>query len=338
MSRYTGKKTVSLFVLGTILVLLAGTFYLQAGDVDPGNPRSNFWRVVRHGIPAYTSTPAQGHTILIVNSGENWREFRNGFLTPFSQWLLVMALAAMGLFYKLVGPDKLEKPRSGVNIERYTLKERILHWYTAVLFIIMAVTGLSLLLGRIVLIPIFGHSVESAFLQMSKILHNYCGPLLVVGIVLEFFFWVRVNIPRKMDLEWFKSMGGMLRKGPRPHTGKVNIGQKGWFWLVVIFGIIVGITGVLLDFPIWGQSRFTMQLSHVIHVITAILFVTASLGHIYMGSVGVEGVFEGIWRGSVDEVWARQHADLWYDEMMQKKRGETEGDLDHDPGARTSAA
>ena len=57
---------------------------------------------------------------MIVNSGENWREIRNGFLTPFSQWLLVMALAAMGLFYKLVGPDKLEKPRSGVKIERYT--------------------------------------------------------------------------------------------------------------------------------------------------------------------------------------------------------------------------
>jgi len=320
----TGKKTISLFVLVTLIVLIAGAYYWQAGSADTSNPRANFWRVVRQGTPAYTSTPQQGHTILIVNSGENWREFRNGFIMPLSQWLLVLALAGMGLVYKFVGPDKLEGPRTGVKIERYTQRDRIVHWYTAVLFIIMALTGLSLLLGRILLIPIFGHSVDSAFLQMSKILHNYCGPLLLIGILLEFFSWARVNIPGKADLAWFKTMGGMLSKGPRPHTGKVNIGQMGWFWLVVIFGIIVGITGVLLDFPIWGQSRFTMQVSHVIHAITAILFVTFSLGHIYMGSIGVEGVFEGMWRGSVDEVWARQHADLWYEEMMQKKAGKAQ--------------
>jgi formate dehydrogenase subunit gamma len=237
---------------------------------------------------------------------------------PFSQWLIVLALAAMGLFYKFVGPDKLEKPRSGVKVERYTRRDRILHWYTAVLFIVMAVTGLSLLLGRILLIPILGHSADSVWLQISKVLHNYSGPLLVIGILLEFVSWVRVNIPKKTDLEWFKSMGGMLRKGPRPHTGKVNIGQKGWFWLVVIFGVIVGVTGVLLDFPIWGQSRFTMQMAHVIHVTAAVLFVTASLGHIYMGSIGSEGVFEGMWTGYVDAVWAQQHADLWYEDKMRE--------------------
>ena len=328
MPMQTGKKTLSLFVLGALFVLLlAGTFYWQAGGADISNPRGNFWRVVRHGIPAYTSTPAQGHTILIVNSGENWREFRNGFLMPFSQWLIVLALVAMGVFYGFVGPDKLDKPRSGVKVERYTQWERVLHWYTAALFIIMAVTGLSLLLGRIVLIPIFGHVGDSAYLQMSKVLHNYSGPLLLIGIILEFVLWVRINIPKKMDLQWLKNMGGMLGKGPRPHTGRVNIGQKGWFWLVVIFGTIVGVTGVLLDFPIWGQTRFTMQVSHVIHAITAVLFVTTSLGHIYMGSVGVEGVFEGMWTGSVDAVWAQEHADLWYQEKIRERESKPETPL-----------
>ena len=321
----TGKKTLSLFTLCALFaLLLAGTFYWQAGGADISNPRGNFWRVVRHGIPAYTSTPAQGHTILIVNSGENWREFRNGFLMPFSQWLIVLALVAMGVFYGFVGPDKLGKPRSGVKVDRYTPWERVLHWYTAALFIIMAVTGLSLLLGRIVLIPIFGHVADSAYLQMSKVLHNYSGPLLLIGIILEFVLWVRINIPRRMDLQWLKNMGGMLGKGPRPHTGRVNIGQKGWFWLVVIFGTIVGVTGVLLDFPIWGQTRFTMQVSHVIHAITAVLFVTTSLGHIYMGSVGVEGVFEGMWTGSVDAVWAQEHADLWYQEKIRERESKPE--------------
>jgi len=320
MPMQTGKKTLSLFVLGALFVLLlAGTFYWQAGGADISNPRGNFWRVVRHGIPAYSSTPAQGHTKLIVNSGENWREIRNGLMMRGSQWVLALALIGAGLFYFFVGSDKLEKPRSGVKIERFTLGERVLHWYIAVVFIIMGITGLSLLLGRLALIPIFGHPFVSGYLQTSKVLHNYCGPLLLIGILIAAPIWVRNNIPKKFDLQWFKNMGGMIGHGPRPHAGKVNAGEKGWFWLVVIFGISVGITGVLLDFPIWGQTRFTMQISHIIHATVAVLFVTCSFGHIYVGTIGIEGVFEAMWAGSVDAVWAQQHADLWYQEKMRER-------------------
>jgi hypothetical protein len=127
MPSQTGKKTIGLFVLGTLFaLLLAGIFYWQAIGADISNPRGNFWRVVRHGIPAYTSTPMQGHTVLIVNGGENWREIRNGLIMRGSQGILALALLAMGLFYFFVGSDKLEKPRSGVKIERFTLGERIL--------------------------------------------------------------------------------------------------------------------------------------------------------------------------------------------------------------------
>ena len=321
----TRIRTVSLLIsCMLLLVLLGGIFYWQTIGADMNNPRANFWRVVREGVPAYTSTPQQGHTALIKNGGENWREIRNGLIARFSPWILGAALVVMGLFYLLVGQDKLEKPRSGVTIERYTFGERFLHWYTALLFIIMAMSGLSLLLGRIALIPIFGHPIVSGYLHASKVLHNYCGPLLLVGIFLEFVIWFRINIPKKNDLQWLKNMGGMIGSGPRPHTEKINGGEKGWFWLVFVFGIAVGITGTLLDFPIWGQTRFIMQLSHVIHATVAVLFVAVSLGHIYMGTLGVEGVFEGMWTGSVDAVWAEQNHDLWYEEKMPEKEEKLE--------------
>jgi formate dehydrogenase subunit gamma len=51
----------------------------------------------------------------------------------------------------------------------------------------------------------------------------------------------------------------------------------------------------------------------------AVLFVTCSFGHIYVGTVGSEGVFEGMWTGYVDTVWAQQHADLWYQEKIQER-------------------
>lgn len=323
MSTRTAKRAVGFLVAGTLLVILSsGILIWQAGSADDSNPRANFWRAVREGVPGYTSVTTPGHHVLILNSGENWREIRNEVLIRFSPWLLIAALAVMGLFYWRVGPDRLEE-RTGVKVQRYAPWERAMHWYTAGLFIIMAVTGLCLLLGRVVLIPLVGHPIVSGAMRASKVLHNYCGPLLLVGFALIFVSWVRYNIPRKYDLEWFKGMGGLLR-GPRPHIGRVNAGEKGWFWLVFLFGITVGITGVILDFPIWGQSRFTMQASHVIHVVVAVLFVTASFGHIYMGTIGVEGAFEGMWTGFVDKGWALQHSDLWYEEMMREKRGHPE--------------
>ncbi len=320
MTTQMRMRTVSFLAAAALLFsLMSGILYWQAVGADPSNPRGNFWRVVREGVPAYTSTPAQGHTVLIVNGGENWREIRNGFIMRFSQWVPLIVLAAIALLYLIVGGDKLERPRSGVKVERWTFGERFLHWYTAVMFIIMGVSGLSLLLGRVALIPIFGHAVMSGWLGAAKVIHNYCGPLLLVGIFLEFVIWARHNIPKKLDLEWLKRLGGQLGTGPRPHTEKINAGEKAWFWAMVLFGIGVGVTGVLLDFPIWGQTRFTMQISHVIHAVVAVLFVSLSFGHIYMGTLGVEGVFESMWTGYVDAVWAQQNHDLWYEEMVRQE-------------------
>jgi formate dehydrogenase subunit gamma len=320
MAGQTTKRNVSLLAGGVLLLLLFGVYYGLVISADMGNPHANFWRTVRQGVPGFTTVTSEGHKVLIRNGGENWREIRNGLLMRYAQWLPALALVVMGVFYSMVGKDRLEKPRSGIKIERYTLRERLLHWYTAVLFITMAITGLSIILGRVAFIPIFGHWTASGFLQAAKVLHNYCGPLLLVGIYGEFLLWVRFNIPRKMDLAWFRSMGGMTGSGPRPHAGRINGGEKAWFWLVALFGTAVGITGILLDFPIWGQTRLVMQVSHVIHVSAAVLFVTVSFGHIYMGTLGAEGTFEGMWSGSVDAVWAQQHQDLWYEEMMREKK------------------
>ncbi len=316
------RRTTSFLALGVLIfVLLSWVFYLQAIGPDASNPQANFWRAVRQGIPGFTTVSSEGHKVLILNSGENWREIRNGLIMRASQWIILLALFAMALFYVIVGKDRLEKPRSGIKIERFTLLERILHWYTALAFIIMAITGLSMLLGRLFLIPIFGHWFVAVYIQGAKTLHNYCGPLLLAGIFVEMLSWMRYNIPSKTDLQWFRNMGGMLG-GPRTHAGRINAGEKGWFWLVFLFGVGMGISGILLDFPIWGQSRFTMQLSHVTHVTLAVLFATASFGHIYVGTIGTEGVFEGMWTGCVDVVWAQQHNDLWYEEIVSDRERE----------------
>lgn len=306
------------WVLGVLLVFLLGGFFMVFAQLE-NNPRANFWRVVREGVPGYTSVDSEAHKVLIQNSGQNWRQIRNGPMAGIAPWVLAAVLATIGIFYVIVGKDRLEEPRSGTKILRFSLGERILHWVTATLFILMAVTGLSMLFGRAVLIPIFGYSAFSSYMQVGMLVHNYSGPFFLAGIVIEIAIWVKDNIPTKMDLIWFKTFGGMIGKGPRPHAGKVNGGEKAWFWIMVLVGLTVGITGLILDFPNFGQSRLTMQIAHVIHASMAILFIAASFGHIYIGTIGAEGTFEGMWSGYVDASWAKQHQDLWYEKKVGEK-------------------
>jgi len=314
------KKPLNRYLLwgAALFILLGFAIYLQAA-AEQTNPRADFWRLVRNGVSGYTSVSSEGHAVLIQNGGESWRELRNLVIINITPWILGLALVAMGLFHLVVGGDKLKEPRTGEMIDRHSRWEIVLHWYTAVLFIILAITGLSILLGRGQLISLFGHEGFAAYLAVAKLIHNWCGPLFLAGVFLQAVVYFRDNIPRKRDLLWFKSMGGMIGSGPRPPTGKVNGGEKAWFWLMIISSISVGITGFILDFPIWGQDRLIMQISNVIHGVMGVIFVTASLGHIYMGTVGAEGAFEGIWHGKVDVSWAKQHSDLWLEEKRKEK-------------------
>jgi formate dehydrogenase subunit gamma len=61
-----------------------------------------------------------------------------------------------------------------------------------------------------------------------------------------------------------------------------------------------------------------MQNANIIHGISSLLVITAVCAHIYLGTAGSEGAFEGMVSGEVDEGWAKQHHSLWYDEVKNQ--------------------
>ena len=61
-------------------------------------------------------------------------------------------------------------------------------------------------------------------------------------------------------------------------------------------------------------------MTQVIHAIISILFIALILGHIYMGTLGMEGAFEAMGTGEVDLNWAAEHHDLWLAEALAKER------------------
>jgi formate dehydrogenase subunit gamma len=303
-----------------IAFLVDSPFLIEAA-VNPKNEtnqRANYWRAVRDGVAGYTTDGGQERGILINNGGQNWRRIRNGLVANISPWVMAVVLLAIGIFYIIVGQLKLTEKPAGERVERWSPGERVLHWYTAILFVVLALTGLSMLFGRAVLIPLLGHQNFSGYLKVAMMVHNYAGPLFIAGILIEIIIWIRYNLPQKIDWDWFKQGGGFFRSRPHPHAGRINAGEKAWFWIMVTVGLGVGITGLIMDFPNFGQTRGIMQIANIIHASLATLFIAASFGHIYIGTIGAEGTFEGMWTGHVSTEWAKQHTDLWHEKIKKE--------------------
>ena len=135
--------------------------------------------------------------------------------------------------------------------------------------------------------------------------------------------FVKDNFFNMGDLKWMAKGGGMF--GGHVSAGRFNAGEKTWFWLVIIFGFSLSISGLILDFAIFGQGREIMALSHVFHGISALVLISISFGHIFLGTAGVEGTLDSMTTGSVDAAWAKAHHDHWYEEMTGES-GEIESD------------
>ena len=281
------------------------------------NPASELWRNVRQREnPLAGTSQVQGTetNYLMRVSGEAWRQYRTLTLIPRASIAIFVALFLLFLVWLLRGRMNLEAGRSGLKILRFTLNQRVAHWCTAILFVILALTGLILLLGRKLLIPLFGPDGFSYIAITAKTLHNYLGPAFAVALIFLFVLFVRNNmISAKIDLQWIMKLGGFGKA--HVSAQRYNAGEKGWFWIAVLVGSTIVVSGMVLNFPIFGQTRATMEYYLFIHGIAAIIMTIASFGHIYMGTAGVEATFEVMQTGYCDSNWAKEHHDLWYEEV-----------------------
>lgn len=325
-----------LVALLLMLLLWAGALPLQAAERPPGSsaadqaerqqarPLNNapVWRAVRSGEEHTTNVRGPEAGVLIQSEGNTWRQLRNGPITEFGGWLLILVPAAILLFWLVKGTMKLHEPRTGRLMQRFSGFERFVHWGTAITFLLLAVTGLAILFGKHVLLPIFGHGVLAALLDVGKTVHNYVGPAFGVFVLLMILTFVRDNVWQAIDAVWIRRAGGVLDGGHVP-SGRFNFGEKTWFWIGVTFlGLTVAISGLILDFPNLGDwTRADMQTANVVHAIGAILLLALSFGHIYMGTLGVEGAYHSMKTGSVDETWAKEHHEVWYREVKAGKSG-----------------
>lgn len=299
----------------------------QTGGTVPGGSQGNLsdsemWRSVRKGIEGNVSIPDKNAGVLVQSEGDNWRALRNG---PIKEWGAIALGAIFGilvLFYLLRGKIMIEHGPAGKTVTRFADIERIGHWLLAVSFIILAITGLNITYGKYVLLPVIGPEAFSWITTVGKWLHNYVAFAFMVGVVMTFVTWIKHNFPNKHDLNWIAKGGGLFVKGVHPPSKKFNAGQKLIFWSVFLGGVALSLTGIVMLFPFQidfspGLSPMEeMQFVTIWHTIISIGLIVIVVGHIYIGSIGMEGAFDAMGSGEVDQNWAREHHSIWADEVL----------------------
>jgi formate dehydrogenase subunit gamma len=300
------------------------------GKSQPGN-NAPFWRDVRNsGAQAgYTSLPGMEQGTLIqsftqypgssyTTAGEAWRQVRNQWILPYGGALLLIAVLAMAMFYWRTGALGGHEADTGRKIERFTYFERAAHWSVAISFVILAVSGIVMALGKFFLLPILGATLFGWLSYALKNLHNFAGPVFSVALVIFIITYLRDNLPRAGDMGWLAKGGGMF-SGKHVPSGRFNAGEKIVFWGgVIVLGLIVVASGLVLNELTPGVVEYTrgnMQVANIVHGVASFLMMAMFVGHIYMGTVGVKGAYQAMSTGYVDEAWAKEHHELWYEDV-----------------------
>jgi len=279
---------------------------------------SEIWEMIRGGKPRdpaviFAPTPEGA---LMTTTGQQWRVLRERVIRKYAGWAPVVVIGLLALVYLIRGPMRISGGRSGKTLPRFTITARVAHWFMAVVFILLAISGLTILLGRPLIAPYLGREVNSVFTSAAMQGHNLFGPLFILALLWLFFKFVAGNFFHPHDLKWIFKLGGLF--GHHVSSRKFNFGEKSWFWMVVLIGIVISATGILMLFPWLTDDLRFLQLATVLHVLGAVALISVAIGHIYMGTIGMEGSIDSMLKGEVDENWAKEHHDIWYEQMTGK--------------------
>ena len=291
----------------------------QRNVQQPGN-NAPVWREVRKEAQEhYTSIKGRETGVLVQSAGDTWRRIRNGPVTFYGGWLIVLVCLVIAAIYFAQGPIKLHDKPSGRMIARFTVVERWAHWTMGISFVVLGITGLIILFGKHVLLPVIGYTLFAWLTALGKNLHNFVAPLFIASLLVFIVMYVKDNLPEKGDGAWLAN-GWKMFLGQHLPSGRFNAGEKVWFWIgVVALCLVLSVTGVILLFPNFDQVRATMQQASIIHAVAAVLVTGLGLGHIYMGTIGVEGAYRNMRDGVTDETWAKEHHEYWYNDVKSGK-------------------
>ncbi len=195
-------------------------------------------------------------------------------------------------------------------VKKASTEEIINHWILAVSCILLAITGYGFLFQIKGMFALFGSN------ETMKLVHNWAGVVFIVSLFATMFNYLQESLTFDADdWAWIKMGGGYLSKKhvKAPPMGKLNTGQKFYYLLVLVAGVLIAASG----FAIWlvTGNRALTQVSHLVHNLAFILFVVAVPAHAYLGTLANPGTFRIMVYGTVPLEFAKKKYPKWMKEI-----------------------
>lgn len=198
--------------------------------------------------------------------------------------------------------------RNPRDLDRYTASERANHWVLGICFILLGLSGLA-----------FFHPAFYPLTQLfgggpwTRILHPYVGVVMALFfIVMVLRFW-RLNVMEQRDVEWLKNVDQMVDGNDQnmPEQGKYNGGQKLLFWGLVLFMLLLMVSGVLM-WRTWVTVPVDIvRMASVVHALAGFAMIGLIILHVY-AALWTRGTIRAMMYGTVTRAWAKQHHRGWY--------------------------
>jgi len=233
------------------------------------------------------------HTLIGIITGE-WQGYGQLFTTLQGQWFwkafLIIITAVPGIFllhYLIVGAKHFDHDGDQVFFfPRYT---RVVHFFAAVSFSLLALTGLMMVLGA--------YLGGGALIRFARYVHIGAAMVFVLPAVLMLLMWFKDMLPQLHDISWMFMLGGYLSKEKKPvPAGKYNAGQKMYFWLATVGGVVMAYTGYI----IWGMGTTnldTVILYTIIHNVLGMVTLAFYFTHVYMVAFAIAGALDSMKTG-----------------------------------------
>ena len=218
------------------------------------------------------------------------------------------------------------------EVERYRKPTRILHWIHGGAFVFLFLTGL------ILFIPQLGILAQDSW---TRVIHRIAAVLFVVAPLIYIpLNWKTTLRGIKNAFTWGGEDIGWLKAAPRyyfladekgmPPQEHMNTGQKMWWFMVIVFGLIFVITGLIM----WAFKTVApaalLQWMVFIHDVAFIATGCVFFVHIYLSVAHPlmrplrTGPWNSMVRGKVSVEYAKSHHGKWYEEITKAKEVQSE--------------
>jgi formate dehydrogenase subunit gamma len=225
---------------------------------------------------------------------------------------IAATIAAIAGHFLLFGPKRVDKPGKGKAVRRFRIGEVLLHAMTLTSFLVLALTGM---------IPVL--ALKSGLHGWFWVLHMIAAPFFVFGLYLLIAVWARDCGFGLHDWEWAKKFGGYLWGDKHAPADKFNAGQKAYFWVVGLLGLLTLLTGLGRISPVFGAEG--QDLLYQVHRYVALMFVLAGIVHFYLGTLANPGTLGAMLTGKVTEPWVKSHHPIWWDSISKRTKKQGKG-------------